>query len=492
MTMKVTFVYTDYAKFNSHNFNRGVAILSACLKKAGHKTSLIHISKATHKKKFLRLIKEHNPDLLAFSFISNMFGQIKQFSLWVEDLGIPTLHGGMHPTVAPLDCLSEEGISSICRGEGEAAVVDFCQAIAQRADIKNIPNLWVKEDGRIYQNPCRGLVENLDSLPYADYEIFKYEDLEESRMHKVFVIQASRGCLYNCTYCCNSLLRSLYPNQNKFLRYYSVDRLLDEIEWGLKIYPFLKEVRFYDDTLTQDKNWFQEFALKYKSRIGLPYSSNERVENIDLETAMELKKSGCLSLDLGIESADKHIREKNMQRLMSDEKIIQAFSILKSCSIQVNSFNILGFIGETPQTVLKTVKLNALVKPAIVFNAYFYPFPGTQAYNLAREKKYRINEDVGSFFERPVVRLDTIKQGQLIFFYKYFYFLMRLYGFLGKRFGAGSKAVRAFDKIITFNFFPYFIFNLLHFGKEDVLAILRRHPFLYVFLRKAYRGWKNH
>ena len=217
----------------------------------------------------------------------------------------------------------------------------------------------------------------MDSLPYPDYEIFEYENLEEGQVHKILVTQASRGCVYNCTYCCNPLLRSLYRNKAKFLRHYSVDRLLGEIEWGLKKYPFSKEVRFYDDTLTQDKNWFREFVVKYKKRITLPYSCNERVENVDRETASRLKDSGCTAVDLGIESGSQFIREKYMNRRMSNEKILETFSILRSRGITVNSFNILGMVGENPQTILKTVKLNALARPNIVFNAYFYPFKGT-------------------------------------------------------------------------------------------------------------------
>lgn len=489
--MKITLIYTDYGKFNSNNFNRGVAILSACLKQAGFQTSLIHISKCIDKKRFLRLIKEHHPDLVAFSFISNVFVLIKKFSLWVKELGIPALHGGMHPTVAPYDCLSEEGISAICRGEGEGAIVDFCKAMGTGKDIKNIPNIWVKQNGKIYENPCRNLIENLDSLPYPDYEIFEYENLEEGRVHKILVTQASRGCVYNCTYCCNPSLRSLYANKEKYLRHYSVDRLLDEIQDGLKKYSFVKEIKFYDDTITQDKSWFNEFTGKYKNRIGLPYSSNERVENIDRDTALRLKDSGCVSLDLGIESGERLIREKYMNRWMSDEKIREAFSILKSCGIKTNSFNILGMFGDTPQAILKTVKLNAIVKPSIVFNAYFYPFKGTAAYDLVQAANCQIKEGVSSFFERPVVRLKAVRQEQLIFFYKYFYFLMRVYGFLLKRFKDDAKIVQAFDKIITFKYFPYFIFNFFHFGKEDILSLLRRNPGFYVFLRKIYRLAKN-
>ncbi len=481
--MKITFIYTDYGQYNQNNFNRGVALLSACLKQQGYQTSLIHISKRIAKKEFLSSLKKHRPDLIAFSFISNMFAQVKAFSAWVEELRIPTIHGGMHPTVAPEECLAQKGINIIVRGEGEGAVVDLCRALESGEKINHIPNVWVKEEEKIYRNPLRPMIERLDTLPYPDYELFDYDNLEEGFVHRIFVTQASRGCNYSCTYCCNPLLRSLYSDNGKFLRYYSVDRLLDEIEWGLKKYPFLREVRFYDDTITQGKDWFREFAAKYKERINLPYSGNERVENIDEATALELKRSGCVSLDLGIESGSQFIRERYMHRRMTNEKIIEVFHLLRSNGINTNSFNILGMVGETPETVLETIKLNAQAKPSIVFNAYFYPFQGTQAYNLVREKNYPIFQGAGSFFERPMVMLDTIKKSQLVFFYKYFFFLMRVYSFF--------KTEKMLDRILTSKYFPYSIFNFLHFGKDDILILLRRHPGLYLFLRKIYRAVKK-
>jgi len=481
--MKITFVYTDCGQYNQNNFNRGVAILSSCLKQAGYQTSLIHISRPISKKEFANSVRSHKPDLIAFSFISNMFSQVKVLSDWVDELGIPAIHGGMHPTVAPEECLAEKSINVIVRGEGEGAIVDFCKAMESGRSARDIPNIWLKEDGKIYRNPLRGLIENLDTLPYPDYELFDYENLEEAFVYKVLVTQASRGCNYGCTYCCNPLLRSLHKDSGKFLRYYSVDRLLDEIEAGLKRYPFLKEIRFYDDTITQDKEWFEGFALKYRKRINLPYSGNERVENIDKEAVLRLKESGCISLDIGIESGSKLIREKYMNRYMSNDKIIEAFGLLKSLSINANSFNILGMVGETPETILETIKLNALVRPTITFNAFFYPFKGTRAYDLVREGNYPVEEGVGSFFERPVVTLDTIKKSQLIFFYKYFYFLMKAYGFLGM-----SKIL---DRIVTWKYFPYAVFNLLHFGKDDILIRLRRHPPLYKFLRGIYKFIRN-
>ena len=477
---------------NQNKFSRGVAILSSCLKDAGHTTSLIYISKPISKREFTDLLKKKDPDLVAFSFITTMFRHVKEFSRWVKELGIPTLHGGMHPTVAPEECLSEEGIDAVCRGEGEGAIVDFCRALEAKGDINDIRNIWTRENDHIHKNPCRELVEDLDSLPYPDYEVFDYENLEEGRIRKTLATQASRGCVYNCTYCCNPLLRSLYPNKKRFLRHYSVDRLLDEIEWGLKKYPFSREVRFYDDTLAQDKKWFKEFVSKYKERISLPYSGNERVENITPETAVEFKKSGCTSLDLGIESGSKVMREKYMNRYMSNEKIADAFVVLRSHGIRGNAFNILGMVGETPQTALQTIKLNAAVKPNIAFNAYFYPFKGTEAYDLVKENKYRIQQEkVSGFFERPVVTLDTISEAQLTYFYKYFLLLMRAYRILWRLSGKDGYAEKTVDRIITSKYFPYKLFNFVHVGKEDVIASLRKRPGFYSLVRTIYRFVKR-
>ena len=485
--MKITFIYTDWGKFNANKFNRGVAILSACLKQKGYLTSLIHISKRVKKEAFISSVKSHRPDIIAFSFISTMFPQIKTFSSWLKDLDIPTLYGGMHPTIAPYECLDQEGIGTICVGEGEGAIVDFCQAIEKGTDIKHIPNIWVKEGEKIYKNPCRALIENLDSLPFADYQLFKYKNLEDCYINKSLVIQASRGCIYNCTYCCNPLLRSLYPNKGRFFRHYGVNRLLDEIEYALKKYPFLKEVRFSDDTLTQDKNWFKEFAQRYKEKIGLPYSSNERVENINPETAILLRESGCISLDLGIENGNEVVRRNFMNRDISNKRILETFRLLRLNNIGTNAFNILGMVGETSQTIIETIKLNSSAMSNIVFNAYFYPFKGTTAYNMCRERGYPIKENIRSFFEGPVVDLDTISKTQLIFFFNYFYFLMRVYRILWRIFGQEAKVVKVFDRIITNRQFPYSVFNFVHLGKEDILILLRKYPDLYVFLRRFYR-----
>ena len=87
-----------------------------------------------------------------------------------------------------------------------------------------------------------------------------------------------------------------------------------------------------------------------------------------------------------------------------------------------------------------------------------------------------------------MVRLATIGTAQMIFYYKYFFTLMRLYRSLLLRYNDNDPAVRRIEAVITSRFFPYGLFNFFHVGKDDCLRLLRLHPGLYVRMRRLYRA----
>ena len=291
--MKLTFVYTDAGSANSRKFHQGIAQLSSCLKQAGHNTSLIHISEEISRQDYIDALGDHSPDIIAFSSISNYFSDIKTLAEWTrQEFESPIIYGGPHCTLVPDECMDTGLFDIICRGEGEEAIVELCDALQNGQPITGIKNLWVKSDGKIYKNPIRPLIEDLDTLPSLDYELFDYETLVDATAFGRLVTMASRGCPYNCTYCCNHTFRELYPNKNRYVRFRSVDKVISEIEKGLKKYPNLKEVRFFDDTLTLKKSWFREFVEKYKERIGLPWTCTTRVDFLTKELLVRMKEAG--------------------------------------------------------------------------------------------------------------------------------------------------------------------------------------------------------
>ena len=65
----------------------------------------------------------------------------------------------------------------ICIGEGEEVIVELCDKLEKDKDITNIKNLWLNRNGRIIKNPIRPVIENLDLLPFPDYDLFNLENL---------------------------------------------------------------------------------------------------------------------------------------------------------------------------------------------------------------------------------------------------------------------------------------------------------------------------
>lgn len=497
--MKVTFVYTDVGIDNSRKFNQGIAQLSSCLKQAGHKTSLIHMFEEINQDEYVELIRTHSPDLIAFSSISNLFPEIKKLARWTKkSFDIPIVYGGQQPTLTPDECMNTGLFDFICRGEGEGALVELCNGLEKKEKVSEIKNLWVKSDGQIYKNPIRPLIEDLDSLPTLDYELFNYESLVDATGFKRLVIMAGRGCPYNCTYCCNHTFRALYPNKERYVRFRSVDKVISEIQYGLSKYPFLEKVRFFDDTLTLRKSWFREFAKKYKEKIGLPYSTNDRVNQTNEEIVALLKDSGCYFVEYGIESGNEKIREQVMKRGTTEKQIVNAFNLCRKYGIKTSAFNIIGVPGETFSSALDTVKLNARANPDWSYITYFNPYVGTKLHELCVEKGLLANKTFKTLGEGPTLNLETITEKETVFAFTFFRPMIKLYrryyrlprplfNFMDKV-TIGLLSSRLFPRMVCVHLFPHYMkfSNSLKNLRKSSENALKKVPFLYRPLRPVY------
>ena len=78
-------------------------------------------------------------------------------SSFIKKNGIntPQIVGGIHATMPPELTIKHEGIDMICKGEGEFALLDLCEAIDKKNDYSNIQNLWVKKGNDIIKNSVR-------------------------------------------------------------------------------------------------------------------------------------------------------------------------------------------------------------------------------------------------------------------------------------------------------------------------------------------------
>ena len=215
--MRVLFLYPDVGTMLPPDYQHGVGTLMAALRATGHAPGLIYVHEELTREELVARVRAFAPDLFALSSVSNQYARALRYASWVkQDLGLLTAIGGIHATLAPEETIAEPCFDILCRGEGEGAIVELADALSRGADFSGIENLWVKRGGDVIRNPVRPLVEDLDSLPFADREGFSFERILEAQEGKCSLL-IGRGCPYGCTYCANEGLRALYQGKGRYV-----------------------------------------------------------------------------------------------------------------------------------------------------------------------------------------------------------------------------------------------------------------------------------
>lgn len=393
--MKILFYYNSV-------YYPGIALLSSFLKQRGHITELLFdpaigtnhymdvpiLNNIISKKKLVNKAIRFNPDLIAFSFVTNQFQDMQVMGrLLKNELSVPIIAGGTHPTIMPEQVINENWVDIVCIGEGEYAISELLENIENKKDYTKISNLWVKDSvGEIHKNKLRPLINDLDILPFPDYEMFARYGLINKRID----IITGRGCMNACTYCINSFKKQLYSGEN-ILRRRSPENVIAELK-ELKNTFNPSSFRFLDDTFAYDVNWLKDFGRDYKHFINLPFRCTLNPNVTKPEIIAALKASGCESVTMGLQSASYRIRSDIMNRYHTNEKIIEISDSLKKNKIKLSVDLIYGTPTETPSEMSETLEFCSKLKLHSVTPSFFYPFPKTILTEKCIEEGYLTKE----------------------------------------------------------------------------------------------------
>lgn len=344
----------------------GLMLISAVLKRAGY--TVRGVAEQDYDR-IASIVAEFQPDIIGFSMTTGRhpynLGLVKRLK---GDFSFLSIFGGPHPTYFP-EIIQKQGVDIVCVGEGEYPMLELAQCLTTGADYRHIPNLIVKRDGTIYENPPRPFLQELDLLPFQDRELFGPPN------YTVFTILANRGCPYNCTYCFNHRHKKLA--NGKYIRQRSVENVIAEVKMLRDRYK-AKRIEFHDDVFILDKKWLAQFAEQYPNEVGLPFLCNVRANLITRKIVALLKKAGCTNVVMGVETGNDYLREEVLNRRLSTETIIEAGRLFREYGIELLTQNIIALPGETIEMALDTVDVNIQIKPQHM-NLYFcQPYPGTE------------------------------------------------------------------------------------------------------------------
>lgn len=432
---KVLLVYPGYV-VREQPLN--ILYISAAVKAAGHASRLFEITPyrkrplwgdpyRVMRQAFERALHAFQPDVVGFSAMSvNMkialmlAGSVKR--LRPEAL---VLFGGIHPTIAPEETIGEEAVDAICIGEGEGSLTELLAALEGGRDHTGLAGMWVKSDGRIFRNPVRPLVQDVDALPFPDRAALPPERLQ-AELYGINIL-SSRGCPFPCAYCQNEFLMDLYRGQGTFVRYRSLDNLFAEIDDViLKYRP--SRLSFSDESFTLNAKRLEEFCREYPKRYNLPFLCQTRPDLVDETTMRRLREAGCDFINMAIEAGNPAIRNDVLRRNISDEKIVRAFTLARRAGIRTGSFNMIGLPGETMVTVRDTINLNAALQPDRIMCTVYMPFKGTALGEKCLADGWLTHpvDDSEVYYTEVSIRHPTIPARTLLGYQGFFDYYVRL------------------------------------------------------------------
>lgn len=413
-----------YRFFNYFNryFPLGLSYLSSTLRKAGHRVTIYDAdcNKDSKGMDYTRLPEKYRTYLKELRnpenpIIQEISGTLAKYQPDIVGITVMTpkaasaftvaslakkysknchvILGGPHATLRPDEILrNTNDVDFVVNGEGELTFLKLADALTTKTNnFSTVNGISYRYGDRILQNDSKGFIDNLDCLPFPDRETLLGSDTYTSE--DMGLLMGSRGCPYNCSYCATQIW-------TRKVRYRSLANILEEITYVHRRYG-TRQFTFKDDSFTVNKKRVMEFCSKLMATgIRINWDCNTRVDLVDLELLRTMKKAGCNSIKVGIESGSERIL-KLMDKGITLERIMESAKLFRDVGIHWTAYFMMGIPTETKEDIKKTLDLLYKIKPSFASIGVYEPFPGTKLFDIGIERGLVNNEmQYQDFFTR--------------------------------------------------------------------------------------------
>ena len=369
-------------------------------------------------------ILKRNPDVVSISALTPTIGVALDSADKIKQVKPDTIVvlGGYHPTFEFESVLEEQSVDVVVMGEGEYTLLELVQTIENGGDLRDVQGLAFHDDsdGSLVLTPDRPVIADLDELPFPAFHLFpmeKYRILNITT--NVATIITTRGCPMQCSFCSSAALHG------HKLRRRSYQNVVDEVEMRLKEQN-IDTIAFMDDTFTLNKRFVYDFCAEIKRR-GLKFwwGCTSRVDTLDEDLLETMKDAGCITIFIGVESADQQMLEK-MNKNITVSKTESAFRLARKVGIRTIASCVIGMPEDTRESMNKTIAFVKKLNPSYALYSLATPYPGTRFYNETFKKnlinikdwsKYTLIDPVLETIDCTSAELRSIQKKAFLKFY---------------------------------------------------------------------------
>ncbi|MDJ0270484.1 MAG: radical SAM protein [Aigarchaeota archaeon] len=175
------------------------------------------------------------------------------------------------------------------------------------------------------------------------------------------------------------------PDYGRVYRVRSPENVVDEMEEIRYRYGY-ERIWFADELFIANKKHVLRLCEEIRRRgLDVLWECLARVDLVDSEIAHAMRRAGCHKVIFGLESGDDRTL-KTMNKHITVEQSRRAVETMVKAGIKVGAFFILGYPGETNETMLNTIRFASSL-PLDYFSITIpYPLPGTGLYERVKDR----------------------------------------------------------------------------------------------------------
>lgn len=335
-----------------------------------------------------------------------------------RDRSIKIILGGPHPSILPDDVMADSNIDFIVRGEGDNSFLNLVRCLETGKGFDAVDGITFRRDGKVLHNKEAGYIADLDSLPSPAYELLPMHLYTVPPQWSIatpsYQMIASRGCPYNCSFCCTGM--------GKQIRFKSARRVCDEIEHLIKDYK-CRQIVFVDTTFPSSSRHAESVCNEMIARglhKKIVWFTSTRVDIVDQKMLDLMRKAGCRLVTFGVESGNQCILDSVGKRVTLAQ-VADAVKMTHRAGIDVTAAYILGLPGETYETMVETIEFSKKLNTLYAQFNIIVPYPGTAIFDYAekngllRNKKWSNYVSMSSMddLEPPFITPGLTREGLL-------------------------------------------------------------------------------
>jgi anaerobic magnesium-protoporphyrin IX monomethyl ester cyclase len=378
--IKVTLVYPFFKPFYDNSLFRfpplGLGYIAASLKRRGVQVELVDCTFLSREQAVSR-VRQSKPNIIGFYSMFSMKKTTMELAALLRNDCELLVVGGPLPTLDPAGYLDIFDV--VVLGEGEAAMTEIAECHEKGVGFSDVDGVAFKDNGLVTQTSPRKQVEDLDSLPFPSREFFDNEAYKQHYLkrfgYSISPLITSRGCPFSCDFCSRPVFGQSFRSR-------SAGNVVDEVEEiaGLGY----DRIWFADDCFTLNpKRLLGVCDELVKRRLNMSWECLSRVDTMDHEVAVKMRRAGCLRVFFGIESGTDKVLDL-MRKQITVEQARKAVYNSKAAGLQVGAFFILGYPGENDETVLDTVRFASGLPLDYLSFTLPYPIPGTSLFERTK------------------------------------------------------------------------------------------------------------